>query len=189
MANVKGNRFLNRLAYLRGRDPGGLEDRILAGLEPAFARRIREGLVKNHWYPVSQYVLFHRLLDRHLGQGDGALVRELGRLSARDAFQGVYRVFFKYGSPDFIITSAPIMWRQVYDSGRMDIWKEQAGGRRQYRMVISEFDEPAEELWLILEGWIEGTLALAGMQSARAWRSPERLAPDSNAEIMAAWDG
>ena len=188
MAEVKGNRFIHRLDYLRAHDPGGAEERILADMDPEFVRQLRKGLIKNQWYPIGEYAKFHRLLDRHLGQGDGVLVRELGRLSARDAFKGIYRVFFKVGSPEFIIHSAPILWRQLYNSGTMRIEAEPEAGRSRHRMVISGFDEPYEELWQIMEGWIEGTLALAGVKHVKVWRSPQPRYPGSNAEILASWD-
>lgn len=189
MAHVKGSRIIPRLKYLDKNDPGGIREKILSELEPELADKIRKGIIAGQWYPVSGYVQLHRLLDKYLGRGDGQLCRKLGRISAQEAFNGLYKMFFKFGSAEFVMTSAPLTWRQLYDSGSLRIQNESAdeGDYRQYRMIIEEFDCPAEEIWNVLAGWVEGTLEMTGAKDIKVAVAARRVAPNSLCEIEAAW--
>lgn len=187
MVHVKGSRIIPRIKFIHERDPGGVWERILDDLDPEFVRQLQNGVIASQWYPLEHYIQLHRAIDRRLGKGDLALCWEMGKRSALEAFTGMYKVFFKVGSAEFVMASGPVIWKQLYDSGRLRIQNESAADSKHYRMIIEGFEQPAEEIWMILAGWVEGALEITGVKDMRVSLANTRVCPGSNCEIEAVW--
>jgi hypothetical protein len=79
---------------------------VLDGLTPEDRQQIEGGVLVSAWYPFSLFIKIVRLLEKHFGGQVLRLHREMGRAAAEYGLTTFYKVFFKVGSPQFIISRA-----------------------------------------------------------------------------------
>jgi len=173
---------------LKAHDPGGAWDRLLALLSPEYATQVREGIMIHHWYPIGFYVELNRAIDKLLGKGDLKLVWELGRASADESLHGIYKVFFKVGSPEFVVKAAATIWKQYYDTGKLTIVDEHAPQGKRFRMIVEGLQTEDEVMWLAIGGWVERTLQLSGGKNVKVEISRSHVRPGSNCEYVCSWE-
>ena len=93
MARVKGTAVLSSLRHVRERFGEEPLARILSAL-PAEDSALRDGVLASSWYPMA---------ERQLGREEPNLVSNMGRASCDYGVTGVYKIFFKVGSPEFCV--------------------------------------------------------------------------------------
>jgi hypothetical protein len=106
MARVKGSAVLSTLRYVREKYGEGAVDGILASLPEEDRQAIGTSPLVSAWYPMPVFLRFMEEAERQLGPKDPELARNMGRASAEYGLSTVYKVFFKVGSPEFIIGRA-----------------------------------------------------------------------------------
>ncbi len=187
MSSVKGSTFIPRLKYIRDHDSGGVWDRVMGRLDKRLVEVIDRGILLNQWYPLPDYLNLSRAIDQVLGHGDLKLLWELGRVSAEEALHGIYKIFYKVGSPEFIIKMASTVWRQYYDSGKLEVVTEKAERGKRIRLIVLEM-EPSQELWLSVGGWVQRTLELSGGKNVQVVIASDRLKTHASCEYIATWE-
>lgn len=188
MAKVKGSTFVPRLNFMLSHDPGGYRERVMQQVPAACAQEIEKGMLTNQWYPLEWYVELNRAIDLVFGQGDMKLVWELGRVSADEALKGIYKVFYRVGSPEFIIKSAAVVWKQYYDCGQLQISNEPCPRGKKIRVAVKSFETPTEIIWMAVGGWIERTLELSGGRNVKIEISRTRVLPGTDCEYVCTWE-
>src|SRR4051794_3306866 len=103
MARVKGSAALARLRYAQ--EFHGDEGRaaLIAALAPETQKLLAEGILPQSWVPFEAFVDLNVKADKLFGKGDLTLCYHMGRYGADVNLTTLYRVFFKLGSPGFII--------------------------------------------------------------------------------------
>jgi len=89
---------------------------VLAELEPA-DRSALEGALVSAWYPLPALLRLMRAAHRRFGSQQPTLFRDMGRASADYGFNTVYRIFFKLGSPQFIISRGSRVFQHLLPAG------------------------------------------------------------------------
>lgn len=87
-------------------------------MAPKQADVIRGAVVSSLWIEFDAVMAFIQAIDTVLGRGDLALVRPLARHAARTNMPLLYKIFYKLGSVEFIMSKAAAVWHAHYDSGR-----------------------------------------------------------------------
>ena len=175
MARVKGTAVQSSLRYVRE----SFGDAALAGILGALAaddRRQLESVLASSWYGVDLFLRFMVEAERQLGAREPGVVRSMGRASCDHGVKGVYKVFFRFGSPEFIIGRAARVFSSYYDTGELRIL-----GTRPGRCVgeLVGFQGGAPQFCERIFGWMQRTLELAG---ARNLRSKHELCVHRGAE-------
>jgi hypothetical protein len=117
---IKGAAVLDAVRAMRkGHGDEGFA-RIVATLDPE-ARTIFEGaILPTSWYPLDAFV---RLLDAELRQGAGgderALVERAERIVEKQ-LRGIYRLFVKLGSPEFVLKRIAIVHMTYYNGVNLE---------------------------------------------------------------------
>lgn len=164
MTNVKGTAILATVRYLGETFGPRALGAILAELAPDERRCIEDGLLASAWYPFPLLLKLMRLANDHHGLREPDLCRSIGRASADYSLKGIYRVFFKLGSPEFVIAKASTVMKTYYSTGDMQVVVSEKG----HAVVQMEaFADPAVELCQRLEGWMQRTLELSGGKDVR----------------------
>mgnify|MGYP006305373267 CR=1 FL=1 len=184
MVEVKGSTLVPRWHYLKEHGTAEQIEKVKQRLPEGMRRIADGGLLHNQWYPFEYFVALNRVLDEVLGRGDLALIPVLGRDAAQRVLPTVYRVFYRIGSPDFIITQAARVWRQYYNSGRLSL--ERIGPKR-VDLLILEFETPAVEHCLSIQGWLEKTLELSGGRDIKVHHSECRTRGHADCRYQAEW--
>jgi len=116
MPKVKGSTVLPRLEYIKQK--GGDLEKVLALVNPGFSREVKKGILLNTWYDFDGYLELSGAADRVMGKGDLAMVWDMGRFSAEYAFKGIYKMFYKIGTPEWVMKMGMSVWKQYYDTGK-----------------------------------------------------------------------
>ena len=145
---------------------------------------VTSGLLDSVWYPMSLLLNLMRAADSVHGAAQPELPRQMGRASAEAGVRGVYRIFFKVGSPQFIISRAARVFASYYDTGRISVVESRPG-----RAVLDlvEF-EGSPEFCLRILGWMEKTMELAGAKHLVPDHSRCRHRGDAACRFEGTWD-
>ena len=163
MAQVKGTAVLSSLRYLRERFGEDTLGRILSALPDGDA--LGHGALASSWYPMPAFLRLMQEAERQLRVEDPKLVLNLGRASCDYGVTGVYKIFFKVGSPEFIVGRAARVFSGYYDTGELKVVESRDG-----RAVaeLSGLQGSAPQFCERIYGWMQRTLELAGARNLRS---------------------
>ena len=100
-----------------------------------------------------------------LGDGGFTLARKLGANGAEKNLKGIYKIFYRIGSPEFIIKRAAKVFATYYDKGEFTTISNKDG---EVRFRLTDFPD-LSECWIErIAGWMEKTLELSGGKNPRA---------------------
>jgi hypothetical protein len=158
VARVKGTAVRASLRFLQDRFGPTGTGAVLDRLDPEDRDLVRSGLLDSVWYPMPLLLRLMRAAAQVHGGGEPELARQMGRASAESGVRGVYKVFFKVGSPQFIIGRASRVFASYYDTGEIRLVESRAG-----RAVLDLVGfEGSPEFCQRIQGWMERTVELAG---------------------------
>ena len=161
---VKGTAVLGTLRFVR--ETFGEEGlaKVKAHLSPEDLERMDNVVLSSAWYPVSFLLAVMRAAKQEFGAGMPDIVTQMGRSSADYAHTSVYKLVFKVGSPQWIISKASVIFSSFYDQGKMVVCESGAGFAN---VEVREFGEPAPEFCERIAGWIVRTFELSGAKNVQ----------------------
>ncbi|MDY6987824.1 MAG: hypothetical protein SWQ30_07175 [Thermodesulfobacteriota bacterium] len=119
-----------------------------------------EGILSFRWYPLKTLLVDPTLILCELfygGDFEGAL--EVGRFSAEYALKGIYKLFVRVRSPEFLIRRAKNILPTYYRPSAMEVI-EMSRGRCTLR--VTDFREMDEVIELRIKGWMEKAMEISG---------------------------
>ena len=182
---VKGTALSSSVKYLQDKfGPDALE-KVIINLPEDQKAAVRGGVLASSWYPFSTLVSIMRAAKKAYGAGAPDIYRDIGRASADYSLSTVYKIFFKVGSPQFIIGRAATLYTNFYTSGEMKVLDS---GKGFANVQITGFNEPCEEYCMRLWGWMERMLELTGARNIKAAHTKCRLKGDALCLYQGTWD-
>ena len=118
-------------------------------------------LLPHHWVPVQCMVNLMRAAAKVTGQDARKLAFELGQFSAEDGLTTIYKLFFKVGSPEFILGRAAKVWRNFYDASEMTLHHSVPG---HVNVRISGMPLKDEVFCERIHGWLHKATVMMGYQ-------------------------
>lgn len=182
---VKGTALSSTVRYIKEKFGDESVEKIIAGLGESDKAAIRSGVLVSSWYPFSLLVAIMRAAKKEYGGQAPDLYRDIGRASADYSLSTVYKIFFKVGSPQFIIGRAATVYSNFYTSGEMKVLES---GKGFANVQITDFPEPCEEYCLRVWGWMERMLELTGARNIKAVHSKCRLRGDTLCLYTGTWE-
>jgi hypothetical protein len=184
MASVKGTAVDASLRYVRERFGEAALASVLDALSEPDRAAIGRGVLASSWYPMDALLAFMTEAERQLGPRESDLARRMGRASSEYSLKGIYKIFFKVGSPEFIIARAAPVFSSYYDTGEMKV-TESVHGRASMELVgftgALQFCER-------VHGWMERTLELSGARGVRLVHSACVHRRDPVCRFEARWE-
>jgi hypothetical protein len=184
MARVKGTAVDASLRYVRERFGEAALAGILGALSPADRAALGQGVLASSWYPMDALLRFMQEAERQIGPREPDVVRRMGRTSSEYSIKGVYKVFFRFGSPEFIISRAAQVFASYYDTGAMKVIESVPGSA----MIELTGFAGARPFCDRVQGWMERTLELAGARNVRLAHSDCVHRGDPLCRFAATWE-
>ena len=158
MTEVKGTVLASMVRYITETfgQPG--MSKVLDDLSPQERTHV-ENVLASSWYPVALLLKVMRSAHQHFSSQVPRLYVEMGRASSDYSVTGVYKMFFKVGSPHFIISKASNLYKNYYSTGEM---KQVVVEKGHAILEMVGFQDPAPELCERILGWLARTLELSG---------------------------
>ncbi len=119
---------------------------------------------------------------------NGDLVKagwETGRYSSESALKGVYKIFVKLATPQFIISRAGQILPSYYDPALLSI-KET--GAKHVIMIVTKLPVNHEVLEARIFGWVQRALEFTGCKNVNISPTKSMTKGDSITELMITWD-
>jgi predicted hydrocarbon binding protein len=181
VAHVKGIVLKTRLDYVEKTFGERACSRVIASLSPEGRAALEHGVLISSWYPVSLSVEMLLAIDRLFGKDDLELIRTMGNHSARIGLSSVYESFGKKRNAHFANRMTPVMWKQYYDAGEMQV---EAVGEGKAIVRIRDFPEPHRALCMGTLGWLEAANKIWGVQGAQVKETKCRTLGESYCEFV-----
>jgi hypothetical protein len=161
---VKGTAVLASIRFVK--ETFGEEGlaKVTAHLEPEDAQRLESPILASAWYPVSFLLAVMKGAKAEFGGKMPDLITQMGRASADYAHTTVYKLVFKVGSPQWIISKASVIFSSYYDRGQMVVTESGPGFAN---VEVRDFGEPAPEFCERIAGWCVRTFELSGAKKVQ----------------------
>ena len=167
MVQVKGTAIAGKLKWVsryKGEQP--LKDVLDKLKDRDAAKRLADaGALKSAWYPFELFIDLTETIDRVFGKGDGALFRQVAGQTAEDDLSTVYKIFFRFMQPMFIVQKAAQLWRSYYTSGTVTATSPEKG---LIELEIAEFGTPHWAHCESVLGWAQRSIQLTGVKGVQA---------------------
>ncbi|MBN1898900.1 MAG: hypothetical protein JW827_08995 [Spirochaetes bacterium] len=154
---------------------------------PEKARKVfSQPIMPGGWYPLTDTLVegtIKMVKVLYLGDQKGAL--EAGRYSAEYALKGIYKLFVKIGSVEYLIEKASVIMPTYYRPSRMEIVEKE---KNRCLMRIIEFPEMHEILELRIMGWIEKAMEISGAKNIKIQVIQSLLKKDPVTDFLITWD-
>jgi hypothetical protein len=161
-AEIKGVGLRGLLKYIKQNNPGGVEP-LLEKLPPAERKIFESPILTSNWYPYSVFAELLKIMDDEMGSGDLKLCRKYAEQSASLDMNSIFKIFFKVGSPQFIIKRSDWFWKQYYRPGGMEVSEVTD---TMVRIRVKDFNMVKHHC-MIMEGWMEKALAMSGAKNPK----------------------
>ncbi len=150
------------------------------------ARKIYGGaILAGNWYPIKEIMVEPtRKMCELFYRGDLKGAREGGRFSAEKGLKGVYRIFVKLGSPEFLIRRASAIFTSYYQPSEMKVVAQED---RKAVVHITKFSEPSALIENRIAGWMEKALEISGCKNVRILITQSLSKGAPYTEIVATW--
>ncbi len=182
---VKGSAIISTLDFVNiNYGKAGLK-RILNVLDETDKKVLNETLFATFWYPLKTLINLSKAVDDEFGIGDLSFIRRLGSFSASHDLRTIYRIFYKIGSPQFVISRASQVFATYYDAGNLETIDS---GKGFVILELIDFPEIDEVLIQRISGWIEKTLTLSGGENVKTIATIKEKAGKEYVEFNSKWD-
>jgi len=165
VAKVKGTVFGPRLEFIHKNGTLAEQQQVMALLSPEFRELIDRHLMSSQWYPFEYYVELNQAMVKVLGRGRDDLLRDVGYYSADVSLNGIYKTFFRVGTPGFIIKAATKAWAQYFQNGEI---KVDVHSDKRLTMNFTQIELLSREHFLSTAGWVIKVLELSGAKTVKA---------------------
>jgi uncharacterized protein (TIGR02265 family) len=185
MAQVKGTAVEASLRYVRERFGQAAVARILEALPEADRATLEHGVLASRWYPMDLFLHFMQEVQRQLAAQEPDVLGRMGRASCDYGMTTVYKIFFKVGSPEFVISRAASVFSRYYDTGKIRIVES---GPRRAVVELGGLEGGAPQFCERIFGWMQRILELAGARKLRPSHTACVHRGDATCRFEASWD-
>jgi len=155
-------------------------------LSPEVRVIFKVGPSASNWYPLKSFLIepTRKYCDLfHGGYPKGAM--ELGRFSAEHSLNGMYTLFVKLSSVEFIVNRAAKIMPMYYKPSALEVAEFSDGF---CRVHITEFPEINDLIEYRIAGWIEKALELHGCKDIQIDIPKSMTNGDPFTEIRLIWN-
>lgn len=182
--NIKGAAILSVSKFIQARYPERYNE-WLDALSPKSKAIYDRAILAGDMYPLYEGLIepTQKICELFFaGNERGAW--EAGRFSAEYALKGFYKVFFKLGSPGFIISRASRVFSSYYEESELRVVESTSNS---CVLHIRAFNEPYYLLDMRIGGWMERALELMGCKNVRVKITRSLTKGDTVTEYVANW--
>ena len=156
---VKGSALRSSMNFLRENYPAPTVELILKGLPEEDRKILALPILASSWYPIEVLSRLARAMEKETPGDPEDLFTRLGKQSCEDGLNTIYKIFFKVGTPSFIIKRVAQVWSNYYDEGRMTILSSTSNT---VHVRLDERPMPDAAMCTRITGWMIRAIELSG---------------------------
>jgi hypothetical protein len=183
---VNGTAVISIPLFIKSKFGGEKFDLWLKSLSPEAYDVYKTSIFPSLWYPLKEILIepTKRICDQfYEGRLDGAW--ESGRYSADYGLKGIYKMFVKLSSPEFLIKKASVILPTYYRPSTMKVVEN----RRGFAIVhVTEFADIEKVIEYRMGGWMERALEICGCKKVKMEITKSITKKDPYTEFQATWE-
>lgn len=134
----------------------------LAALPPDIAKLVEHPPFPSAWLPSRVFFTMLDIAGQKLMRNDPQRAFELGRQQMRRDLTGIYRIFIRIASPQYVIERAAKIWgTYTRNAGEFRVVEK---GDRNTTAECAGIPFPSPFYWSYLRGCVHGSLELTGVK-------------------------
>ena len=181
---IKGSSIAARLTWIRLHHGEGGIEALATEVSPELGEILASGADVAAWYLMEHFVELNQAIDAHFGEGDLAMVRQLGRYAAEANLTTVFRLFLKAGTVNWILSRASRLWSMHYNSGQLLV---REFPDNEVELEIRDFAIPSRVHCLSVQGWTERAAELTGAREVHLQEVDCRARGDERCRFRVEW--
>lgn len=182
---VKGSALRSTMNYLREHFTPEQVNRVIAVLPPARRDTLEKPILISTWYEAEVLFTLMNAMTKELSQPPEVLFHRLGRQSCDDGLNTVYRIFFKIGTPSYMLKFTSQVWRNYYDQGKFSVV---SGSANHAHLRLEGISFPDAGMCIRLTGWLERALELSAAKNIRMAHSSCKFSGAPECEWKGSWE-
>ena len=179
---IKGTTILDAIEAARKREGEQRLAQIVASLSPPFRQVFENGMVPTGYYSLDAFVAFLEAGFRLGGDDERILIKRTEAVAERQ-LRGLYRVFIKLGSPEFVVRRI-ITIHQTYFTGIGINFDLQPGDAR---VRYTGFLKRHHLMQYVMIGFYQKALQICGARDVRAEMSVPMADDAEFCELHVTW--
>ena len=182
---VKGTAIATVPLFIKERFGEGGLNQWTDALTPEACKVYQASVLVSSWYPLKEVLIqpLRKMCDLFYA-GDLKGARESGRFSADYSLKGIYKIFVKLGSPEFMVRRAGTILPMYYTPSEMKVVESRKG---QGIMQITKFPDMDQVLEIRIAGWMERAIEISGGKQPNIKITRSLTAGDPLSEFLATW--
>lgn len=145
-------------------------------------------VMATQWYPIMDGMIIpvQKIAELFYNNNENKAAYEIGKYSAEEGLNGVYKIFVKMASPSFVLKRSPKIFNTYYTDVKFEITDSNS---KMAKFKVTGFQEEHTQIFTRIDGWIEETLRIIGSKPIEVSHKVEKT--DSNnviGRILALWD-
>jgi hypothetical protein len=156
---VKGSALRSTLNFVREHFPPDQVEKMLQRIPPDHRKLLERPILVSDWHEAAILVGLMKAAAAASGEEGRALWHRMGRQSADDGLNTVYKVFFRLGAPSYILKRGFQLWNNYYSDGVMVVENISDRGA-DVKLTKNAF--PDECMCVRITGWMERSIELSG---------------------------
>jgi hypothetical protein len=179
MAKAKGSSLVSAIKWLNQS-----RDAALKSLPPPLHHYLDEPIQVANWYPEEDLVELIRALARIMPANQSKIYEQMGRVSAREQFAGVYRHLLEGGDEFSLPRRGLVLWQSQHDSGRLSM---KMAGSSTATIEIVGYAIPNREMCQILLGYTAEMFVMAEFKAPVVFKTGCRLEGADRCSWQISW--
>ncbi|MCB8964445.1 MAG: hypothetical protein H6536_05320 [Bacteroidales bacterium] len=139
------------------------------------------------WYPLMESTIIptQKVAELFFGGDNAMAAREIGRFSSDIALKGMYKIFVRISSPQFVLSKAYHIFATYYQPSDIKIIEIT---EKRTILLLSKFHRNEELIMERIAGWIEHTLEITLKSPLKVEVEYSTDGNNLSARITATWD-
>ena len=182
---VKGAALRSSITYLREHFPAEIQQKVMESLQEDQRTILSRPILVSDWYDAELLYSFMHAVAEVSVQDERVIFHAMGRQSCDDGLNTVYKLFFKIGSPAFIIKRAAQVWGNYYDEGKMEVLDSSS---KFAHLRLLEQHLPNVAMCMRVTGWMERAVEFSGGRNVQLDHNTCAHRGDQFCEWRASWE-
>lgn len=179
---IKGTALLDTVEAARKREGEQRLAQIVQSLLPPFRHVFENGIVPTSYYSLDAFVAFLEAGFRLGGDDERILIKRTEAVAERQ-LTGLYRVFIKLGSPEFVIRRITTIHQTFFTGVGISVELRHGDARVRY----SGFRKQHRLMEYVMFGFYQKALQICGAREARAQMSVPMADDAEFCELHITW--
>lgn len=182
---TKGSALIPMVEFIKKSQGKDGFNKWLETLDPEAREVLNGNILSSGWHDLKKFMIDPTMTYCKLFTGGNIKgAWDLGRFSADYGLKGIFKVFVKFGSPQFIINRAGTILPKYYENSAI---KTEKSGDKEVIIQITRFDGIDPVVEARIGGWMERALEICGCSNVKIETMKSMCSGAPTTDFKASW--